>query len=133
MSENTVKWHPFPQEEMPENGRYFVTIRGLYGKFVKILRNSPDKKWMHKYVIAWAELPNKYDKRTKKDAMFNWHPYPDEIPYNSGYCLITLIYKRKRYIDMGSWYPERRIFDREEKIIAWAEMPDPYEEESNNG
>ena len=100
MSENTVRWHPFPQEEMPENGRYFLTIKGHYGNFVDIFRISPEKEWMRKFVVAWAELPEKYDKRKTKNVKFNWHPYPEEKPKESGnYILTVKKQKEKEHIN----------------------------------
>ena len=130
MSENKIIWHPYPQEDLPMIGFYFLTIRGHYGNFVDIFRISPEKEWMRRFVVAWAELPEKYDKRKTKNVKFNWHPYPNEIPSNNGYYLTTLIYKRKKYIETRSWFLERKEFDEEddENIIAWAEMPEPYEE-----
>ena len=130
MKNTEIEWHPYPKEDLPMIGFYFLTIRGHYGNFVDIFRISPEKEWMRKFVVAWAELPNPYDKRRKKDAMVNWNPYPDEIPSNNGYYLTTLIYKRKKYIETRSWFLERKEFDEEddENIIAWAEMPEPYEE-----
>ena len=130
MRESKIVWHKYPQEDLPMIGRYFLTIRGHYGNFVDIFRISPEKEWMRKFVVAWAELPEKYDKRKTKNVKFNWHPYPEEIPSKNGYYLTTSIYKRKKYIETKSWFLERREFDEEddENIIAWAEMPEPYED-----
>ena len=80
MSESKIIWHPYPQEDLPMIGLYFLTIRGHYGNFVDIFRISPDKEWMRKFVVAWAELPEKYDKRKTKNVKFNWHSYPEEKP-----------------------------------------------------
>ena len=132
MQKTEIEWHPYPQEDLPMIGRYFLTIRGHYGNFVDIFRISPEKEWMRKFVVAWAELPNPYDKRRKKDSMVNWNPYPDEIPSKNGYYLTTSIYKRKKYIETRSWFLERREFDEEddENIIAWSELPEPYKDDN---
>ena len=61
MSETKTVWHPYPQEDLPMIGRYFLTIKGHYGNFVDIFRISPEKEWMRKFVVAWAELPEPYN------------------------------------------------------------------------
>ena len=98
MSENKIIWHPYPQEDLPMIGFYFLTIRGHYGNFVDIFRISPEKEWMRKFVVAWAELPEKYDKRKTRNVKFKWNPYPEKKPDESGNYILTVKNKKKRNI-----------------------------------
>ena len=131
MKDVSVVWHPYPQEDLPENGRYFFTIRGIDGNYVRIFRISNKEDFKNKYTLAWAELPEKYDKRRKKDASVNWHTYPEEKPDEFGEYLSTVKSKKKRYISTSYWFNDTREFFHEdkEKVLAWVEMPEPYKEE----
>ena len=131
MNEINVKWHPYPQEDLPMIGLYFLTIRGQYGNFVDIFRISPEKEWMRKFVVAWAELPEKYDKRKTKNVKFNWHPYSEEKPKEFGNYILTVESKKKRYISTLHWFNDICEFlnEDDEAILAWAEFPKPYKED----
>ena len=128
-----IEWHKYPQEDLPMIGRYFLTIRGHYGNFVDIFRISPEKEWMRKFVVAWAELPEKYDKRKTKNVKFNWHPYPEEKPEEFGNYILTVKNKKKRNISTSHWFNNTRDFCNEddEQILAWAKFPEPYKEKNN--
>ena len=65
MSENKVKWHPYPQEKPNEKDRYIVALK--FGK--DLLRSTTD--WIPEQntflgfgnsVVAWAEVPEPYKK-----------------------------------------------------------------------
>lgn len=67
MSENTVKWHPYPKEKPKCADEYLVTINCGYfnttstsdwkeGKFTDY-ENEPQKIGS---IIAWAEMPEPY-------------------------------------------------------------------------
>lgn len=131
MEETKVKWHPYPQEDLPMIGPYFLTIRGCNGNYVNIFRISPEKEWMRKFIIAWAELPEKYDKRKTRNAKFKWNPYPEEKPDKVGYYLLTVESKKKRYISTSHWFNDIFEFlnEDDEAILAWAEFPKPYKED----
>lgn len=47
--------------------------------------------------------------------------------------MTSIFYEKKRGIDMSIWCQKDRRFSKEEdeNIIAWAEMPEPYKDESN--
>ena len=131
MEETKVKWHPYPQEDLPMIGLYFLTIRGCNGNYVNIFRISPEKEWMRKFVVAWAELPEKYDKRKTRNAKFKWNPYPKEKTDKVGYYLLTVESKKKRYISTSHWFNDICEFlnEDDEAILAWAEFPKPYKED----
>ena len=133
MNKTEIEWHPYPQEDLPMIGFYFLTIRGHYGNFVDILRISPEKEWMRRFVVAWAELPEKYDKRKTRNVKFNWHPYPEEKPKESGNYILTVKNKKKRIIATSHWFNNTRDFCNEddEQVLAWAKFPEPYKEQKN--
>lgn len=67
MSENKVKWHPYPEEKPPkENVRYLVTA-GIDGHIHILVQHYVQFKERCGFfvvgddcVIAWAELPEPY-------------------------------------------------------------------------
>ena len=59
-----------------------------------------------------------------------WHPYPKEKPIEFTWCLITsLIGNRKVSIRM---FGKTQFSIRDDEVIAWAELPEPYKEEKGN-
>ena len=133
MSENIISWTPCRIKYPPKEGRYFVTIKGIIKNYV-IIRSYPDNDWIREDIIAWAEIPKPYDKRRKRGVKFKWHPYPKYRPTClAGAYLVTDIYKKKREISISIWYESQNKFNDEDifSVIAWAEMPEPYNEENN--
>ena len=59
-----------------------------------------------------------------------WHPYPKEKPIEFTWCLITsLSGNRKVSIRM---FGKTQFSIRDDEVIAWAELPEPYKEEKGN-
>ena len=58
-----------------------------------------------------------------------WRKYPQEKPPKEGLYLITIKFGNKKEVSMG--YLTKEIYSN--TLIAWAEIPEPYEEEENNG
>lgn len=73
MSENTIKWHPYPETKPRKSGKYIVTLSGNTGKNEPIVTAREYNtnlemflpKWSHD-VIAWTYLPKPYLKEQKK-------------------------------------------------------------------
>ena len=57
-----------------------------------------------------------------------WHPYPQERPIEDNDYLITVKYSRRAKKVM-KWDSFNGYFNIYGDVIAWAEMPEPYEEE----
>ena len=55
-----------------------------------------------------------------------WHKYPNEKPPKDGLYLITLKFGNTKEVSMG--YLTKDIYSN--TLIAWAEIPEPYKEES---
>lgn len=122
-----VIWHPYPKEKPPEEDSYLATV----DNFV-IICTYPFWGWEEKNITAWAEVPM-YDKRRKRNDAIHWHSYPNEKPDNISSYLVSAIYNRSRFTTIDMWIPNMKVFLKEEdelKIIAWAELPEPYKEES---
>lgn len=64
MSENKVKWHPYP-ETKPKDGTYLVTT--LAGKVDTDAFQLGDFDFYMSEVIAWAELPEPYKPEMKHE------------------------------------------------------------------
>ena len=60
MSENKVKWHPYPQERPIEDDAYLITVK--YRHTRKVMKWDCFNGYfnVYGYVIAWAELPEPY-------------------------------------------------------------------------
>ena len=55
-----------------------------------------------------------------------WHKYPDEKPPKDGLFLITHKFGNKKEVAMA--YLTKDIYSN--TLTAWAELPEPYKEES---
>ena len=129
MSENIISWTPCKIKKPPKKGFYFVTIKNPVTDVV-VVRSFPHEDWMRSDFIAWAELPEKYDKRKTKNVKFNWHPYPEEIPEEFGNYILTVKNKKKRIIATSHWFNNTHDFCNgdDEQVLAWAKFPEPYKE-----
>lgn len=58
-----------------------------------------------------------------------WHPYPKERPIEDDDYLITV--KGKHIKKVMKWNSVNGYFNIYVNVIAWAELPEPYEEEHN--
>ena len=63
MSENKVKWHPYPKEKPSIEDDYLVTVRGDLNPFIYYLHYTPYRlergsQWTH--VTAWMDKPEPY-------------------------------------------------------------------------
>lgn len=64
-----------------------------------------------------------------------WHKYPDEKPQRNDDYLVTIKTSRKLYISKDCYDINEGEFEFEfmtEIIIAWAEMPEPYNPEAKD-
>ena len=70
-----------------------------------------------------------------KNTEIEWHPYPKEKPKIVDEYIVTINYGYFKATSSAIW-KKGRFVDNEEyqnnigSIIAWAEMPEPYKEES---
>ncbi len=58
-----------------------------------------------------------------------WHKYPNERPPKDGLFLITHKFGNKKEVAIAYLTKDTNS----NNLIAWAEIPEPYEEEKNNG
>ena len=87
-------------------------------KWLKLKEEHSDKR-----LSNMPETPTK--KETKYDVI-EWHKYPEEKPPKEGLYLITLKFGNTKDVSMG--YLTKDICSN--TLIAWAEIPEPYKEES---
>lgn len=66
----------------------------------------------------------------------NWHPYPKEQPAKRGNYLVTLEATwGKRYIEVDFYRGKWDVFSHKDGsyfVIAWAELPEPYDPEKGD-
>lgn len=65
MSENEVKWHPYPKEKPKREGVYLVTLKDE--EVTSDWFNSGYFRFYVDDVIAWAELPEPYRPKVKNE------------------------------------------------------------------
>lgn len=70
MSENTVKWHPYPKEmpDMAGGENYLVIIKHKRKAKIKIMKSGERGCFTPPFfgeIIAWAELPEPYNPKEK--------------------------------------------------------------------
>ena len=64
-----------------------------------------------------------------KKTEIEWHKYPQEKPEEYDEYLVTVQDGQDLFTVPTYWIPEGNIFeDFSRKIIAWAELPEPYKE-----
>ena len=61
-----------------------------------------------------------------EETKVKWHPYPQERPIEDKDYLITVKCRRTRKVT--AWDSVNGYFYIEGDVIAWAELPEPYEE-----
>ena len=71
-----------------------------------------------------------------KKAEIEWYKYPEEKPKVVDVYMVTINYGFFNTTSSAVWNGERFMEDEDESsrmfpIIAWAEMPEPYQEGSN--
>ena len=61
----------------------------------------------------------------------NWHPYPEEKPRRTGDYLVTFQKRRKLYVTKDCYDINEGDFEIDfyVKVVAWAELPEPYKPE----
>lgn len=58
----------------------------------------------------------------------DWHPYPEEKPYTDAFCLVTFVLdSTDEPIVDTDFYRSFGWENHKEKVIAWAELPEPYD------
>ena len=63
MSENEVKWHPYPEEKPLQSGDFLVTVKKAECEIVMVrFYNDWGEKFNFndKQILAWTELPEPY-------------------------------------------------------------------------
>ena len=60
MSENNVKWHPYPQERPIEDNDYLITVKYRRTRKVTTWDSVNGYFYIEGNVTAWAELPEQY-------------------------------------------------------------------------
>lgn len=87
-------------------------------KWLKLKEEHSDKRL--------SNMPETPIKKETKYAVIEWHKYPEEKPPKEGLYLITLKFGNTKDVSMG--YLTKDIYSN--TLIAWAEIPEPYKEES---
>ena len=87
-------------------------------KWLKLKEEHSDKRF--------SNMPETPTKKETKYAVIEWHKYPEEKPPKEGLYLITLKFGNTKDVSMG--YLTKDIYSN--TLIAWAEIPEPYKEES---
>lgn len=87
-------------------------------KWLKLKEEYSDKRL--------SNMPEPSAKKESKYAVIEWHPYPKEKPSKDGLFLVTHRFGNKKEVAMA--YITKDI--NSNNLIAWAELPEPYKEES---
>lgn len=80
-------------------------------------------------------LKSKEEESAKKErryAVIEWHPYPQEKPKKDDEYLVSVNMWNKSSTLTSSWITSNGVFKDiwDERIYAWAEKPEPYEEQT---
>lgn len=79
-------------------------------------------------------LKSKEEESAKKEIRYSvieWHPYPQEKPEEYDEYLVTVKDEQDLFTFTTYWIPEGNTFmDFSRDIVAWAELPEPYREET---
>lgn len=73
--------------------------------------------------------------KSEEETKVKWHKYPEEKPQKESKYLVTmkLVTKGTKYIIINDYVIGKRkyFFNCDSSVIAWAELPEPYEEIKN--
>ena len=77
-----------------------------------------------------SNIPEPSVKKESRYAVIEWHKYPQEKPKVENLYLVS-IRDRKRDFTSASWWesPIYAFGNWDKDVMAWAELPEPYEEE----
>lgn len=62
----------------------------------------------------------------------DWHPYPETKPRRLGYYLVTAEGETSPVVVEMQWTHQRKFGIATEHVIAWAELPEPYDPDGEN-
>ena len=130
MSENNVKWHPYPEEQIPKNiKKVFITIDNSIHKYVLLIYSEDIEHYCDtSNVVAWAEVFDYYKKPTKKSENYcDWKSNDVKRPIDGKHVVTIVEYGRrnKKYVD--TLYSYMGMFVNTDKsVIAYTDMPEPY-------
>ena len=67
-----------------------------------------------------------------RESKIVWHPYPEEKPKKVDQYLVSVNMGNESFTSTSYWISRENVFEDiwDECIYAWAEMPEPYKEES---
>ena len=80
-----------------------------------------------------SNRPEPSAKKESKDAVIEWHKYPEEKPKEDNEYLVSVNMWNKSFTSTSSWITSKDVFEDiwDKCISAWAEKPEPYKEENN--
>ncbi len=59
-----------------------------------------------------------------------WHPYPQEKPKKDSLYIVSVKIRDKTLTSALKWLKRRKFIFYDKCVTAWAEMPEPYKEDS---
>ena len=78
-----------------------------------------------------SNIPEISAKKESRYAVIEWHPYPQEKPEEYDEYLVTVKDEQDLFTFTTYWLPEGNTFiDFSRDIVAWAELPEPYKEQT---
>ncbi len=78
-----------------------------------------------------SNIPEPSDKKEIRYSVIEWHQYPQEKPEEYDEYLVTVKVEQDLFTFTTYWLPEGNTFiDFSRDIVAWAELPEPYKEET---
>lgn len=72
----------------------------------------------------------KKENEVMSESKVKWHKYSKEIPPGNGPYLVTIKHNMKNFVRIT--YPDGRGWNKE-VVIAWAELPKPYDKRRTRG
>lgn len=78
-----------------------------------------------------SNMPEPSAKKEIRYSVIEWHQYPQEKPEEYDEYLVTVQDGQDLFTFTTYWIPEGNTFmDFSRDIVAWAELPEPYKEET---
>lgn len=151
-----VNWRPYTNPLPKPNNRYFITVKTkskstvIISAFMRSSHFSYAGNWPNgtmnsafsfllpmtyemssaTKIVAWAPLLKPYRKDSPSSE---WHDYQKEKPQTDGWFLVTIGEGRRAHVCQKIFNTEvGKFMIRKSKsqngIVAWAELPKPFEE-----
>ena len=117
----------------------WMSIKYFESKFYSIDSNLKDKNEVMIKLLIYKRLLSIYQVYRQEKKTIEFHKYPEDKPKKKDFYLVAIKEYESPIIraDIAIFYDNDKVFEFDDntlfgKVIAWAELPEPYNPKENN-